>query len=248
MLSACLWARPLVETQVLPLLVKCNVQYMPKFFVFLILSAVLAVAGLAVFNASMSQYLTALIALAALTVSVVSAFKEDLFPFRPRVLLDEVLFAPATGPTHDSPVIVLPIAFVNEGHGSGVIEGLTLKIEGSATAKIYTPVVEIDYPKFLSGKRALHGENLLGTFNSFQLGSQETIKKYLVFTQEGKSSRYPFSAWAPDKYQFRLFIKHTGIKAPVELATVAHQISATVLAEYKAGVGVSFCPSRELAV
>ena len=90
---------------------------MPKLFVGLILVVVLSVVGLALVNASMSQYLTAFIALAALVVSVVSAFKEDIFPFRPIVLFEEVLLAAPTGPPHDSPAILLPVVFVNKGHG-----------------------------------------------------------------------------------------------------------------------------------
>lgn len=81
---------------------------MPKLFVVLILISALMAAGLAVANASMSQHLTALIALAVLTVSAVSAFKESIFPFRPRALLEEALLAPATGPSHKSPAVVIP--------------------------------------------------------------------------------------------------------------------------------------------
>lgn len=221
---------------------------MPKFFVALILIIVLTVAGLAITSAAISQYLTALISLSALTVSVVSAFKEDIFPFRPRTLLDEVIFAQTTGPSHDSPVIVLPIIFLSEGHGSGVIEGLTLKVDDGSDVKIYTPVAEVNYQKFLSGKRALHSDNIFGTFNPFQLGSKETIKKYFAFAQEEKSTRYPFSAWIPARYQFRLFIKHTGTKLPVEQVGVEYEISAQILDQHKTGVNLSLCPIRELDV
>jgi hypothetical protein len=221
---------------------------MPKLFVGLILTVVLSVVGLTLVDASMSQYLTAFIALSALVVSVVSAFKEDIFPFRPMALFEEVVFAAPTGPSHDSPAILLPIAFVNRGHGSGVIEGLTLKVETGSKSKIYTPVAEADYSKFMSGKRALHAENILGAFNLFPLDGRESVKKYIVFSQEEKSERYPFSPWSPGKHVFRLFIKHTGTNSPVEAGIVANDISEKLLAEYKSGTSASLNPGRELRV
>jgi hypothetical protein len=221
---------------------------MPKLFVGLILTVVLSVVGLALLNASISQYLTAFIALAALVVSVVSAFKEDIFPFRPLVLFEEMLLVAPTASSHNSPAILLPIAFINKGYGSGVIEGLTLKVETEANAKIYTPVLEVDYQKLISGKRALHAENILGTFNLFALGGRESIKKHIVFSQEENSVRYPFSPWSPGKHVFRLFIKHTGSRAPVEVCRVTKEISEKLIADYKAGTSVSLNPSRELHV
>jgi hypothetical protein len=221
---------------------------MPKLFVGLILTVVLSVVGLALVNASMSQYLTAFIALAALVVSVVSAFKEDIFPFRPLVLFEEMLLVAPTAPSHNSPAILCPIAFINKGYGSGVIEGLTLKVETETNAKIYTPVLEVDYQKLISGKRALHAENILGAFNFFALGSRESIKKHIVFSQEENSGRYPFSPWSPGKHVFRLFIKHTGSRAPVEVCSVTNDISEKLTTDYKAGTSASLNPSRELHV
>lgn len=220
---------------------------MPRLFVVLILVAILTVAGLVATGASMSQYLTALIALAALTVSVVSAFKEDIFPFRLHVLLDEVVFAPHAG-TSESPVLILPIAFLNEGYGSGIIEGLSLKVEQGDSIKIYTPIVEVDYQKYVSGKRGLHSENILCTFHPFRLGGRESVKKYFAFTQEEKSKRYPFNLWAPGKHTFRLFGKHTGRKAASELGSVCYQITEEILGDYRNKVGASISANRELHV
>lgn len=223
-------------------------KHMPKLFVGLVLAIVLSVAGLVLANASMSQYLTAFISLAALTVSVVSAFKEDLFPFHPAALFEEIVLAATTAPSHDSPAILMPITFMNKGHGSGVIEGLTLKVELGESAKIYTPVVEVDLQKFMSGKHALHGENVLGAFNLFPIGARESMKKHIVFSQEETSKRYPFSSWTPGKYVFRLFAKHTGSRSPVDMGNIEMVISDKMLSEYKTGTSTSLAPTRELHV
>jgi hypothetical protein len=110
---------------------------MPKLIVALVLCVVLAVAALAIAGAAPVDYLSALISVAALVVSLLAAFKEDIFPFRPRLLLDEVTLAAPGPPNRLSPSVLLPLAFINDGHGSGVIEGLTLKVETGANAKVY---------------------------------------------------------------------------------------------------------------
>ncbi len=221
---------------------------MPKLFVGLILTVVISAAALVISNATLPLYLTALISLSALAVSVVSAFKEDIFPFRPRVLLDELVLAVPTGSSHDSLSLLLPLIFVNEGYGAGVIEGLTLKVKCKKQTKIYTPLVEIDYSKYLTGKRALHAENVLGTFNMFPLESRKSLRKFILFTQEENSKRYPFNKWEAGDYEFRIFIKHTAFSVPMEAANLKYSITEELLSAYKAGQSTSLLPSRELDV
>lgn len=221
---------------------------MPKLFVQLILALVITVAGLALTNATLSQYLIAFIALAALTVSVVSAFKDDVFPFRPRAFIDEIVFAIPSAPPLDNPILILPIVFFNDGYGSGVIEGLTLVIENQENTKIYIPVFEVDYQKFFSGKVALHGENILGTFSQFCLGSRESEKKHIAFSQAEKSQRSPYPPWSAGKYKFRLYMKHTSTQVPIEVATITQDVSTNVLTDYKNGMGTSLSFNRELHV
>ena len=221
---------------------------MPKLIVALILCVVLSAAALSIAGAAPVDYLSALISVVALVVSVLAAFKEDVFPFRPRVLLDEVTLA-APGPTNRlSPSILIPLAFVNEGYGSGIVEGLTLKVETGANAKIYIPVAEVDYAKFITGRRAVHGDNILGAFNVFPLGPRATVKKCILFAQEMNSARYPFTDWAPGQHVFRLYVKHSAVSAPVVVGEVTNQLSPELLASYQVGTSSSLSPGRELHV
>lgn len=71
-----------------------QVKPMPKIIVALFVASVLVISGLLVADASIAQYIAVLISLLALVVSIVSAFKEDIFPFQPVVLLDEIILAP----------------------------------------------------------------------------------------------------------------------------------------------------------
>lgn len=75
---------------------------MLKIFVAFVIACVLVAAALILAGASLSQYLAVLISMLALIVSIVSAFKEDIFPFQPMVLFDEIIMAPTSGPSHNS--------------------------------------------------------------------------------------------------------------------------------------------------
>lgn len=194
------------------------------------------------------EQISALISLSALLVAIISAFKDEIFPFRIRVLLDEVLLAPTTGASHDSLALVVPLVFLNRGSGSGVVEGLTLKIEANGVVKIYTPVAEVDYVKLISERRALHADNLLGAFNPFVIDGKGTVKKHVLFTQEEQSSRYPFTPWTAGTYSFSLFVRSSRRRCPERLATVQHAVTDKILLNYKQRGGVSLCSSRELDV
>jgi hypothetical protein len=99
---------------------------------------VAVIAALIFMGASLSQYVAVLISLLALTVSIVSAFKEDIFSFQPVVLFDEIIMAPPSGPSHDSIALVLPLTFINKGHGAGVVNMLALRVESADGMKLYT--------------------------------------------------------------------------------------------------------------
>ena len=222
---------------------------MPRLFVALVLVVGMAVALLALADAALSQFLTALIAVAALCVSVVSAFKEDIFPFRARLVLDEIVLAPPSNPPYENVGLLLPLSFVNAGHGAGIIEGLTLKVEGHGATKLYTPVAEIDYEKFITGKRFLHSESMLGAFNVFPIGSREATRKCILFTQELESKRYPYSQWSPGKHVFTLYIKHSASEKPERAALAEYEVAKDVLEKYLTGKGgTSLAPRRELHV
>lgn len=222
---------------------------MSKAFIFLVIVCVLAIVGLLVSNASATEYTAVLISLLALVVSIVSAFKEDIFPFQPRVLLDEIILAPMSAPSHDSLALVLPITFLNNGNGAGVIHMLALRVESSSKTKLYTPLIEVDFQKYLSGKRKVHGENIVGTFNAFSLDGKATAKKYPLFSQEEKSEKYTFSPWTAGNYTFRLFLNQTNGGRPVEVASLGPmEINDQVLTNYRNGIGVSLCPSRAISV
>lgn len=226
-----------------------KIQLMLKIFISFVLASVAVIAALVLTDASLSQYIAVLISSLALTVSIVSAFKEDIFSFQPIVLLDEIIMAPPSGPLHDSIALVLPLTFINKGHGAGIVNMLALRVESADGMKLYTPLQEVDFEKYISGRRKLHAENIKGSFNAFALGSKATLKMYLLFLQEENSEKYPFSSWTSGNYKFRLFLNDTNGSLGREVACLGPmQITSELLSTYKTGVGNSLCPSRQISV
>jgi len=209
----------------------------------------MVIAGLVLVDASISQYVAVLISLLALVVSIVSAFKEDIFPFQPNVLLDEFVMAPTSGPSHNSVALVLPLTFINKGNGAGVIHMLALRVESKGKIKLYTPLAQVDFQKYLSGKRKLHGENIIGSFNAFALSGKATAQKFFLFSQEENSPTYPFSLWEAGDYTFRLFINQSNGGRAQQVSCVGPmKITEEMLTSYSNGNGCSICPSREISV
>jgi hypothetical protein len=222
---------------------------MLKIFISFVVASVAVIAGLVLTGAELSQYIAVLISLLALTVSIVSAFKEDIFSFQPIVLFDEIIMAPPSGPSHNSVALVLPLTFINKGHGAGVINMLALRVESDNRVKLYTPLQQVDFEKYISGKRKLHAENIKGSFNAFALGGKATLKIYLLFSQEESSEKYPFSSWTSGKYIFRLFLNRSNSEQGQEVASLGPmQVTDAMLSGYAAGTGSSLCPSRQIRV
>ena len=75
---------------------------MLKIFISFFVASVEVIAALILKSASLSQYIAALIPLLAFTVSIVSAFKEDIFAFQLLVLFNKINMARPSLAPHDS--------------------------------------------------------------------------------------------------------------------------------------------------
>lgn len=188
------------------------------------------------------------ISLIALIVAILSAFKKEIFPFDLEVLANEVILAPSSGPSHDSLALLFPIVFINRGSGTGVIEGISIKVTDNGNSKLYMPIAEIDYIKYLTGKRMLHAESMLGSFAPFTINGEESIKKYILFSQEDRSEDYPFSKWQEGEFTFEIYVKHSNCKAPIKIANMTYVITDLMLLNYFNGSGACLSPSSTLKI
>jgi len=156
-----------------------------------------------------------IISVVSLIVSLIAAFKSEFLNFNLSIINDEVIIStPDKKPENIS--LIVPISFVNEGYGNGIIEWIAIKIikEADDNIKLYTPIAEIDLQEFIQGKRKLHASNIKTGFSSFILSSKEAMKKHILFTQELDNKEYPLSAWEPGKYKFEIYVKINNIEKP----------------------------------
>ncbi len=188
------------------------------------------------------------IAVIAVIISLVSAFKDTIFPFNLEVITDQVIIARPTAPSHNSLPLVVPLTFINHGNGSGIIEAISIKIETQKSVKIYTPVAEVNFGNFIAGKRALHADNIIGAFDPFPISGKSSIKKHILFAQEENSKKYPFNIWNPDKYTFQIFIKESRNDKPKEYISMSHEITKDILDAYKKGTSTVLSSSKELDI
>lgn len=214
----------------------------------LLVVAVIGLATIFIFGAQDPASRSGVVALVALCVSLVSAFKSHIFPYRPNYIVDEILLAAADSTRQDSPAVVLPLLVWNEGVGVGLISGLALKIEGGGHTRLYTPVAEIDFAKFLSGHKRLHADNTTGTFAPILVPGDGNVRRHIVFTQELHSEKYPFAGWVAGNYTFSLYAISSVRKEPCEVASVIHTVTAEQLAQYAQGTSLSMSSSREIDV
>ena len=184
------------------------------------------------------------LAAVALSVSLVSAFKAELFDFGLRVVPGELTLAVPTSASHHSLAIIYTVSFINEGYGHGILEALALKIHGNDGVRLYTPVAEVDYQKFLQGKRRLHAENILGPFASFILRSREATKHHILLSQEENSEKYPFREWTGGKYRFELWAKTSADDRPRVIDSHDWTISQEMIDNYFLGQGATLVDQR----
>jgi hypothetical protein len=154
------------------------------------------------------------ISVIALSVALISAFKNELFDFKLTARGGEIALAGSGNPSHKSFVIIQSLIFVNQGYGHGVVEAFVLKIHGADGVKLYTPIAEVDFEKFLQFMKPLGAEHMKGAVGPIVLGSKEAIKRFVAFSQEEKHSKYPFTEWKAGKHRFELWVTSSASTEP----------------------------------
>jgi len=189
------------------------------------------------FAPSSESLLPLVLSIIAITVATISAFKNEIFGFQPRVITGELVLAVPSEPSHRSFAIVYSLSFINKGYAEGIIEWVALKIHGDDGVRLYTPIAEVDFEKLLQGRRVLHSDNIRGAFSPFILGSKEASRHFVLFSQEEKHSKYPFKEWRPGKYRFELWVKSDRTSArAVERREI--EITQEMIDQYFRGTGI----------
>ncbi|MDQ7815548.1 MAG: hypothetical protein RDU14_00820 [Melioribacteraceae bacterium] len=178
-----------------------------------------------------------LVSAIALAISLVSAFKNELFDFKLHLVPGSITLAVPSSPSHRSLARIYNLSFINEGYGHGIVEWVAVKISGTDGIKLYTPVAEVNYEKFLQGKRVLYAENILSPFSPFILGSKEATRHSILLSQDENNAEDSFKEWIPNKYKFELYIKVTGENRAQLMDTQEWDITQQMIDKYFNGEG-----------
>lgn len=73
------------------------------------------------------------ISVASLAISILSAFKNELFDFAPQVVGGDFALIHSTAPNVAQSGLLLPVHFVNRGYGEGVIVAISRAIAPGST-------------------------------------------------------------------------------------------------------------------
>ena len=177
------------------------------------------------------------ISIIALIFSIISSFKDELFPFRLLTFIDSLTLV-ATEPMNKSPnktiQVLLPITFYNRGYSEGVIQNIKLivKVENELTQFVFLPIIEIDMAAFMQQHKGINASNSLNVFAGFLLGGKRGVKKDIVFTPRIEDQTVTFG-WKPNTYHFELFVQIYGDEKYKKYATLNRKIginSLTMLA------------------
>jgi len=185
-------------------------------------------------------YAPIVISILALIISIVSAFRDKIWPFELKVLAGDIAIVACgkIGKITNNIPILFPLSFINLGYSEGIIEKIAFKrIDSQENVKIYIPLIEIDFVKLIRRQPPkIHADNMLDVFSLFSIQPKQSLKKYLVFTQELESKEYPFSdKWIPGKHNFELYIKTTEWKKPKKICEFEQPITAKAIQDYFKG-------------
>lgn len=155
------------------------------------------------------------------------------------LLVDTIVMALPSAPSHDSFPLILPLTFVNGGVRTVVIEWVAIKVVATDHTKLYTPQLLIDLQKFIAGYRKLHAENQLGIFSEFPVPPGQAVTHSILFVQEEFNERYPFRPWSCGQHTLQIYMKYRDSETAILERTIDLEIFPEQLATFKAGMSLS---------
>jgi hypothetical protein len=188
---------------------------------------------------SIADALPIAFSLLALIVSILSSFKNELFPFRLSAFIDGFYLVasegipPITGKTIQ---VLLPITFFNRGYSEGVIKTINLMVRDDSKLEQneFLPNFEIDMEAFMQQNKGVNASNVLGVFVGFLLDSKRAVKKNVLFSPRVIPGIPPF-IWKPGVYHFNLYVQVYGENKPKFFCELKKEIGANTLGMLASG-------------
>ena len=171
-------------------------------------------------------------ALAALGLAGMCAFRLRALEFAPEVIAGDVI-VPRSSRAGRDVKLLLPLQFVNSGGADGVVEwvALRLTIDGDINRSVLlSPVAEVDMQRFIQARRKLD-DNAVEPFVGFPLEARRSAAKFVLFDLAEKA-RSPGLSLRPGRYAFELFVKSTANRSPKLERTFEHMVEPRHVEEF----------------
>jgi hypothetical protein len=178
-------------------------------------------------------------AIAALAISILSAFKGELLAFSPQVLGGDVIL-PRSSRLAGELKFLLPLQFTNAGHAEGVVEwvAVRLTVDGQTERSVLlSPIAEVDMQKFIQSRRRIDPENTVEPFASFSLGAKKAVSKFVLFDLADRPRAEPIRL-RPGRYSFELFMKQSTLRLPKLARTFEHVVEQRHVDEFQQDVTI----------
>jgi hypothetical protein len=188
---------------------------------------------------TLSDAITLGISILALLFTALTAFRNELFPFRLSVFSDSLHLVTGgliSDPRAISIQVLLPITFFNRGYSEGIVETIKLivKTEKHGIQSEFIPMMEVDMAAFIQQRKGINSSNMLGAFVGFLLEPKRAIKKFIVFIPKlGRG--LPTFTWYPDKYTFEIYIKYYGDNKSKKYFELTQNIDENSLSNLSSG-------------
>ncbi len=179
------------------------------------------------------------LALGALGVALMCAYRLRLLEFAPEVVCGDVIL-PRQSRTGADAKFLLPLHFTNSGSAGGVVQWVALRVtvDGDpASSVLFSPVAEVDMQRFLQSKRRLDEQNSADPFIGFPLEGKRALAKFVLFDLAERGRARPLTL-RPGRYTFELFVKTTATKAPKLERAFDHMITPKHVEEFAADAPV----------
>jgi hypothetical protein len=173
------------------------------------------------------------LSLAALAIAVLALRRGRSIAFAPEILGGDVILPRSS--TSGGIKFLLPLQFVNAGHGGGVVHwvALRLTVDGDTSrSMLLSPVAEVDMQSFLRAKRRLETENV-EPFTGFALDGKRALAKFVLFEPAEQARGAPLRL-RPGRYAFELFYRAAGMREPRRERSFEHVLEQKSLDQYEA--------------
>ena len=188
----------------------------------------------AVGGSNRGMALTALLlSLIALALAALALYRLRAFAFAPEILGGDVILPRSS--TSGGIKFLLPLQFVNAGHGGGVVHwvALRLTVDGDTSrSMLLSPVAEVDMQSFLRAKRRLETENV-EPFTGFALDGKRALAKFVLFEPADRRTA-PAPRLRPGRYAFELFYKAGAMREPRLERSFEHVLEQKSIEQYEA--------------